>query len=334
MLRVVPCVVGDYRAARGGLESARRFGGGQHEYDVRRRVALWVVHRARRETRGYSRLDYLFLRRAQRSERLGKLAQRDDAERALQLADSVVDAEAELALRAAVVLFAVDVAVVVVAVHAEPCVMVVGEYHARLADCQRFVRVEAPRAAVSDSAERAAFVRAAHDLAGVLDYRDVVFFAERDEFIHVRRDAEHVYRHYRLRARRDELLRRCRVERECIVELAEYGYGVAGDYRLNRSDEGEGRRYHLVAGLHANALERSYQRRRAARNRERVLRARYLPRRGLELLRAVDARALRVRAVAVYHPPLYHVRRRHYLFFAENFRSRHRLSLLYDFVVD
>ena len=61
-----------------------------------------------------------FLRRAQRGERLGKLAQRYDAERALELADAVVDAEAELALRAAVVFLAVDVAVVVVAVHAEP----------------------------------------------------------------------------------------------------------------------------------------------------------------------------------------------------------------------
>ena len=117
------------------------------------------------------------------------------------------------------------------------------------------------------SAERAARATApprAERARGVLDQRQI------GQLLDPRRAAEQVHRHDRLRARPDLDPRRVEVHR-LRVDVDEHRLQPRERDDVRRRREGVGGHEHLVAGLQLEREHREVQRRRARRDRDRVL---------------------------------------------------------------
>ena len=123
-------------------------------------------------------------------------------------------------------------------------------------------------------AERRALVSRAERLAGVLDEREAVPFAELDQRVELARVAEDVDRDDRLRPLGDRRLDRGRVEVvRARVDVREHRRRALVDRAVRGRDERERRRDHLVAGADARQPHRKVQAGGAARDRGAVSRA-------------------------------------------------------------
>ena len=126
-----------------------------------------------------------------------------------------------------------------------------GRHRASLARGHLLVRVEGPDGGVSVRAERLALVHRAERLARVLDQRDAVLLAERDQRVVLGRIAEDVDGDERLRARCDRGFHRRRIEvQRARIDVGEHRCRALIDRTVGGGDEGIGRRDHLVAGRH------------------------------------------------------------------------------------
>ncbi len=115
---------------------------------------------------------------------------------------------------------------------------------------------------------------AAVRLGAVLDHRQVVAIRDLHDARHVGREAEDVDDDDGRRARRDLRLDRLGVERERVrVDVGEDGDREVLEDATDGGAPRERRGDHLVAGLHAGAVEREHQRRRPAVHRQPVLSA-------------------------------------------------------------
>ena len=138
------------------------------------------------------------------------------------------------------------------------------------------VRIERPDGRMPVRTEWLALVLRAERLAAVLDHRDPVPLAERQQLVVLRRVPEDVDRDDRLRPRRDRGLDRGRVEVErARVDVGEDRRRPFVDRAVRRRDERVGRGDHLVARTDAGEVHaemkarrcRTRPRRNAARRR-------------------------------------------------------------------